>query len=153
MNTQNQDITQKRKKKQKKYERETMYMDRRRNHRKGKRKTAQWWGNGSSKENGKDMMERAADTNQKRRQTIIDNEEAVQHEHRREVACTDKNIATTPTHRAIMERKTYKSEVQRGARLQGYWYPSITAQRHQESSQQTRAQTRLRQPIHTKATT
>ena len=45
---------------------------------------AQWWGNGSNKENGKDMMERAAGTNQKRRQTIIDNEEAV-HAYRREV--------------------------------------------------------------------
>jgi hypothetical protein len=41
------------------------------------------------------MMERAADTNQKRRQTIIDNEEAV-HEYRREVH-RQRDIATTPT--------------------------------------------------------
>jgi hypothetical protein len=43
-----------------------------------------WCGSGSSKENGDDMMRRAAITNKKRRQAIIDNEEAV-HAYRREV--------------------------------------------------------------------
>jgi hypothetical protein len=63
-------------------------MDRRRGHRKRKGKT------GSSKEIGNDMIERAADTNKKRRQTITDNEEAVHAYHEK---CTDRDIATTPT--------------------------------------------------------
>jgi hypothetical protein len=72
-------------------------------------------GQGSSKENGNDMMKRAEETNKKQRQMIIDNERKV-HEHRREMHRQGYRNYTN-TEQTSRERKTYKSEIQRCARL------------------------------------
>jgi hypothetical protein len=65
---------------------------------KERERQATLFGKGTSEENGNDMMKRADDTIKKRRQMIIDNEEAVQ-AHKQEIHRQGHQ------HRAIRERK------------------------------------------------